>query len=116
MITRAERYDYPANGQYNETVATLADSRCVTVNSQYGCVMPKGNHAATCDQINNIGGSCNCGLLAGIDILALVADARLRGMFGSRPHVETHAQRAEREAGLANYDAGYASTMRAMRD
>lgn len=78
-------YDYPINGLYNETVATLDDGRVVTINTQYAVVLPHGKHADNCDQINKMGGRCNCGLLDGIDVEALVADARINGKRGERP-------------------------------
>ncbi len=85
MIRTAKSYDYPFGGQCNETVATLEDDRVVTVNTQYAVVAPHGQHAADCDQINKMGGRCTCGLLDGIDVVALVADARERGRFGRAP-------------------------------
>lgn len=85
MITSAARYDHPAGGQYAETMATLADGRVVTVNTQYAIVLPHGRHSADCDQVNTIGGQCTCGLLDGIDIAALVAEARTNGKLGAAP-------------------------------
>ena len=73
------------SGAASETVATLADGRVLTINTQYAAVMPRGKHAANCDQINKMGGRCNCGLLEGIDVAALVADARINGKFGPAP-------------------------------
>ena len=78
-------YAYPINGLYNETVATLDDGRVVTINTQYAAVLPHGKHADNCDQINKMGGRCNCGLLDGIDVAALVADARINGKRGPAP-------------------------------
>jgi len=89
MIESAEKYEYPIGGQYNETVALLADGRTVTVNTQYTCVVPHGNHAEDCDQINVMGGRCTCGLLDGIDVPALVADARINGKRGYAPRPTT---------------------------
>ena len=85
MITRADTYSHPANGERGMTEATLADGRKVTINTQYGVVQPHGSHADTCDQLTKIGGRCNCGLLDGIDVEALVADARERGKIGPAP-------------------------------
>ena len=76
-------YRYPVSGRYNETEATLSDGRVVVINTQYGRVDVIGEHAATCGQLTQIGGHCTCGLLDGIDIAALVADAREHGLFGA---------------------------------
>lgn len=84
MITAATTYDYPASERYNETLATLADGREMLIDTQYGVVMPLGNHAADC-RVHDMGGRCSCGLLHGIDVEALVADARARGKRGPRP-------------------------------
>ena len=84
-IKAAAKYDYPANGEYAETVATLADGRRMSINTQYAAVLPQGDHAADCDQLTKMGGRCTCGLLDGIDIEALVADAIANGKFGERP-------------------------------
>lgn len=96
-MTTAAQYDYPANGAYADTRATLADGRVVTVNTQYEVVSPHGHHAADCDQLNKIGGRCTCGLLDGIDVAALVADARLHGKFGAAP-VAAATQQPEQPA------------------
>lgn len=87
MITRAISYEHPITGGYAETVATLEDGRIVTINTQYAIILPHGDHAADCDQINKIGGRCTCGKLDGIDIPALIADARINGKFGYAPRV-----------------------------
>ena len=76
------KYDYPPNGQYNET---LEVSFNVIINIQYNRVLPIGEHDTTCDQINKMGGICNCGLLDGINCDALIDDARKNGKFGPRP-------------------------------
>lgn len=78
-------HQHTASGRQNETVAVLDDGRVVTINTQYGAVLPHGKHADDCDQINKMGGRCNCGLLAGIDVAALVADARVNGKLGAAP-------------------------------
>jgi hypothetical protein len=80
-------YEHPMSGPKSETVATLDDGRVLTINTQYAVVLPHGKHAANCDQVCKMGGRCNCGLLDGIDVAALVADARLRGKFGPAPVV-----------------------------
>lgn len=81
----ATTYDYPGNRAYNETIATLEDGRTCLVNTQYGTVAPLGQHADTCDQVNTMGGRCDCGLSDGIDVAALVADARVHGLRGPAP-------------------------------
>ena len=73
-------YEYPVGGHYSQTVATI-DGRKYTVNTQYCSVMPHGEHADDCDQITKMGGRCSCGMLDGIDVDALVADARVNGRF-----------------------------------
>lgn len=93
----AQSYDYPMSGGYAETVATLADGRVLTVDTQYSCVLAHGKHAKTCDQINKMGGRCNCGLLAGVDIEALVTEARANGKFG-RPVVAPVVKKEEAES------------------
>jgi hypothetical protein len=87
--TTMTTYQHTASGRYNETMATLDDGRMVTINTQYGSVLPHGKHAGTCDQINKMGGRCNCGLLDGIDVVALVADARINGKLGPAPVAAT---------------------------
>jgi len=93
----AQKYTHPMSGAYNETVATLADGREMLVNTQYSCVMPMGSHARTCEQLTKMGGRCNCGLLAGVDIEALVIEARAEGKFGRLAPVVV-AQAAEVES------------------
>lgn len=82
-------YNYPMNECGSTTVATLADGRIVSVDRRYGAVLPYGDHADDCDQINKMGGRCTCGLLDGIDCEALLADARINGKFGPRPVART---------------------------
>ena len=84
-MNKITKYDYPAGGASNETVATLDDGRKLSINTQYSVVMPLGDHAADCDQINKMGGRCTCGKLAGVDVDALVADARINGKRGVAP-------------------------------
>jgi hypothetical protein len=78
-------YQYPKNGQYNETVAIDEAGRRYAVNTQYATVHPQGKHAVTCSQVTKMGGRCDCGLLVGIDTTAMIADARLNGLFGPAP-------------------------------
>jgi hypothetical protein len=96
MISKAVSYEYPMGGQYVETVGTLEDGRVVTIDTQYACVLPHGNHKADCDQINKMGGRCTCGLLDGIDVAALVADARIRGKRGRKPEPKPSREEIER--------------------
>jgi len=114
MIKAAMKYGYPTNGNYAETVATLADGRLVTIDTQYGCVTPHGQHADGCAQVTQMGGVCDCGLLAGIDTAALVADARANGLRGRAPVAVAPGARARGEAILAREDAREARIYRAM--
>lgn len=115
MISKATTYRYPASRMYNETVATLEDGRVVTINTQYGVVLPHGQHADDCDQINKMGGRCSCGMLDGIDVDALVADARERGLCGVAPKPEaTPEERARRAAELDEYERSRREIERAM--
>lgn len=81
------KYDYTENGQYNETICKLDDGREMIVNTQFDRVLPLGQHSEKCDQINKMGGVCNCGLLDGIDCAAIIEDARKNGKFGQRPMI-----------------------------
>jgi hypothetical protein len=106
MITKAVSYDHPMGGQYAETVGTLEDGRVVTIDTQYACVLPRGNHKADCDQINKMGGRCTCGLLDGIDVAALVADARVNGKRGRKPEPKPSREEIERnQREIAEMDA-----------
>ena len=78
-------YEYPESGASNETVAVLEDGRRIAIDGQYNVASPYGQHAADCAQLTKIGGRCDCGLLDGIDVAALVADAKVRGLFGRAP-------------------------------
>ena len=105
-ITSAASYEYPLGGTYAETIATLADGRVVTINTQYACVLPHGNHAEDCEQLTKMGGRCTCGLLDGIDVEALVADARANGKRGREPRPEpTPAEIERRERVDAEFEA-----------
>ena len=91
MISKAVSYEYPMGGQYAETVATVS---------------PHGNHKADCDQINKMGGRCTCGLLDGIDVAALVADARINGKRGRKPKSKPSREEIERnQREIAEMDA-----------
>ena len=106
MISKAVSYDYPMGGVDAETVGTLEDGRVVTIDTQYACVLPHGNHKADCDQINKMGGRCTCGLLDGIDVAALVADARINGKRGRKPEPKPSREEIERnQREIAEMDA-----------
>ncbi|MFA5054126.1 MAG: hypothetical protein WC565_08705 [Parcubacteria group bacterium] len=96
QIRSAESYAYPMGGAYAETVATLSDGRICTINTQYGCVLPHGEHAEDCEQLTKMGGRCTCGLLDGIDVEALVADARANGKRGYAPEPEPTREQIDR--------------------
>jgi hypothetical protein len=90
-------YDYPINGAYNETEATFADGRIVTINTQYSVIYAA--HGEGCEKghcsksVSNIceenarrhNANCTCGALDGIDKDELIADARANGKFGYAP-------------------------------
>lgn len=104
----ASTYDYPSNGSYSETLATLPDGRRVGIDVQYGSVRPLDGHIPTirpvdagpwgagtgCPQLIAHGERCRCP--RNVDIMAqqleLVIEARERGKFGrperARPQVE----------------------------
>lgn len=105
-INKAVSYEYPMDACSAETVATLEDGRVVTVNTQYGVVQPHGKHADDCDQKTKIGGRCTCGLLDGIDVAALVADARINGKRGRKPRPKPTSEEIERNRReIAEYEA-----------
>lgn len=82
-------YENHVSGRHNMTVATLEDGRVMSVDLQYGVVLPRGTHAVGCDQTTKIGGRCNCGMLDGVDVDALVEHARQHGRRGPAPTRET---------------------------
>lgn len=85
-VTKAERYEHVSvHEPSNETVAILADGRRLNVCLQYHAVMPLATHADNCSQVTKMGGRCDCGLLADIDVEAILADARQHGLFGPAP-------------------------------
>lgn len=96
---RRTTYEYPAGGRYGETVAVI-DGRRYLVDTQYAAVLPLGTHADACSQLITMGGRCDCGLLDGIDVVGLVADARERGKCGTPPQEHAHVP-AEPEARMA---------------
>jgi len=110
MIQRAAKYEYPMSGAYAETIATLDDGRVVTINTQYAVVLPHGEHAEDCEQLTQMGGRCTCGLLEGIDVAALVADARVNGKRGREPRPEPTLAEIERRA---HVDAEFEARRRA---
>ena len=105
MISKAVSYEYPMGGQYAETVGTLEDGRVVTIDTQYACVLPQGRHGNHCDQINKMGGRCTCGLLDGIDVAALVADARINGKRGRKPERQAQEEIERNQREIAEMDA-----------
>jgi len=109
MITKAVSYDYPMSGQYAETVGVLEDGRVVLIDTQYACVLPHCNHKPDCDQVNKMGGHWTCGLLDGIDVAALVADARANGKCGRKPEPKPSREEIERnQREIAEMDARHA--------
>lgn len=103
-------FEYPIEGTSNETVAIFADGTSAHVCPQYGVVAPDGEHAADCEQMTTMGGSCTCGLLDDIDVEAVIAAARTSGKFGLAP-VERKAVDPEAER---RYDESTARIHRAM--
>lgn len=95
---RVEQYDYPASGLYNETIATIG-GKDYTVNTQYECVAPRGPHPHIC-AVYKMGGRCDCGMLNGIDVNALVTDARKNGKMGLPPRQEISKMETESAAAL----------------
>jgi len=84
MITKAINYEHPIGGQPAYTVAILPDGRRVMVDGQYGVVLPLA-HLGRCEMMDRVGGQCTCGALVGIDVDALITDARISGKFGTPP-------------------------------
>ena len=84
MITKAINYEHPIGGQPAYTVAILPDGRRVMVDGQYGVVLPLA-HLGQCEMMDRVGGECTCGALVGIDVDALITDARISGKFGTPP-------------------------------
>jgi len=123
-------YDYPHDGGYADTVATLSDGRRVWINTQYKTINVK--HTADCakskikwapeDNVCTMGAkeratACTCGMLDGIDSAALIADARINGKTGNRPTPrETPAAKEARERGLREYDEHKAKMDKIMGD
>jgi hypothetical protein len=85
MSKQITGYEYPMSGYYNETVAVFADGTRANVCVQYSSVQPLGRHADDCEQVTKMGGRCTCGMLADIDVPALLADAKTNGKFGEAP-------------------------------
>lgn len=85
-------YSYPISGQYNETVATLDDGREITIDTQAGICRPWPHAHKGCSMLTTIGGACDCGALHGVDVDALVADARINGLRGRPPKATPTAE------------------------
>jgi hypothetical protein len=60
----------------SDLVATLADGRRMRVSMQYSDVRPLGEHGDACWQVATMGGRCDCGLLDGVDVEALILAGR----------------------------------------
>ena len=88
------RYDYPMSGGYAETAVILDDGQVVVIDTQYERVFALMGQT----------------LPTGLDVAAMVADARINGKFGPRPTVST----ARDEAALAKYDRDYDAVVKAM--
>lgn len=65
---------YSKGDRYNQVFAEV-DGREMSIDTQYGVVIPLGTHPDHCDQVAKMGGICSCGLLDGIDTEALIAGA-----------------------------------------
>ena len=82
-------YSHKINGSYADTIAMINGNN-FEINTQYETVLPLGDHASDCDQINKMGGQCTCGKLDGIDTKLLILDARKNGKFGPKPREKTN--------------------------
>ena len=106
---KISRYDYPAGGQYNETVATLADGRTVWICTQYRTADVR--HSDECAIAKQTAcypkATCTCGAeLSDNEKATLIADARVNGKFGSAPVAAPSREEIERnQRELAEMDA-----------
>ncbi len=80
-------YSHKFGGGYAETIATI-DGNKFLIDTQHEVVLPLGDHADDCDQLNKMGGRCTCGKLDGIDIKSLILDARKNGKLGQEPYTK----------------------------
>jgi len=100
-------YDYMpyADGSnYADTCATINGVK-YSINAQYGVVAPWRHLRPDCEMMTKIGGKCTCGALDGIDVAAVIADARINGKFGIPPQpAETAEHKAQRLADLAKLE------------
>jgi len=100
-------YDYmPVDGDshYADTVATINGKR-YAVNTQYSIVSPWRHLRDDCEMLKKMGGKCTCGAMDGIDVAAVIADARINGKYGVPPRpTETTEHKAQRLADLAKLD------------
>jgi hypothetical protein len=81
-------YSHDQYTRPGHTVATLPDGRRLGIDLQYAVVTPIGGHADDCDLVRGVmGGRCTCltHVLAGIDLDALVAEARTTDKVGPKP-------------------------------
>ena len=88
----ADHYEYPFRERYNETVAVMPNGDRINIDVQYGVASPLGQHAADCSLKAKIGGRCDCGRLNGIDVPALIAEARDAGKIGSESQSRERAE------------------------
>lgn len=105
--TSAISYDYmPVDGDshYADTQAIIGGKQ-YAVNTQYGVVAPWRHLSNDCDMMQRMGGKCTCGAMDGIDVDAVLADARINGKFGLPPRpTESAEHKAQRLADLAKLD------------
>ena len=78
-------YKYPINDSYSQTTAILDDGRQMTVDTHRSLVIPMGTHADGCSVGDEPRGHCDCGALDGVDVEAMLADAKEHGKFGREP-------------------------------
>jgi len=106
---RAVSYDYPAGGQYGETVATLDEGRKVWICTQYKTtdVRHSGECAISKQTACYPKADCTCGAdLSDDDKAALIADARANGKFGRAPQPKPSREEIEcNQRDIAEMDA-----------
>lgn len=93
------RYEHPMGGGGSTDAVTDAGRYNVSV--QYASVLPCGDAPE----------------VSAVDAAMLLDDAKVNGKFGPAPRpVETAEAKAEREAGLAEYERSHARIVRAMAE